>query len=121
MDTLPPDPSPIISTTPDVYPLPPFAIYTFLIWFGFDGPEFPFSLTLTIWESVDVAQSFGTTTYSVESNFIISLGETENRYFQTYPSPLVPAAEGSKSVNVGSSWDLVPFGVVAEEPLSIQI
>ena len=76
METLPPDPSPRISTTPELYPRPPDAIYTFLIWFGFVDPEFPFSLTLTIWESVDVAQSLGTTTYSVESNFIISLGET---------------------------------------------
>ena len=59
--------------------------------------------------------------YSVESNFIISLGETENRYFQRYPSPLSPATEGSKSVKVGSSSDFPPFGLVTEDPLSIQI
>ena len=40
---------------------------------------------------------------SVESNLIISLGETVNKYFQIYPSPLSPAFDGSKSVNVGTS------------------
>jgi hypothetical protein len=58
--------------------------------------ESPASLTSTICESVDVSQSLGTTTYSVESNFMISFGETEKRYFQMYPSPLTPAADGSK-------------------------
>jgi hypothetical protein len=48
--------------------------------------ESPASLTSTICESVDVSQSLGTTTYSVESNFMISFGETEKRYFQMYPS-----------------------------------
>ena len=71
--------------------------------------------------SVVVDQSLGTTTYSVESNFIISLGATEKRYFQIYPSPLVPAADGSKSVKVGSSFDTFPFKLEPEEPLSIQI
>ena len=59
--------------------------------------------------------------YSVESNLIISLGDTVKRYFQTYPSPLLPALDGSKSVNVGSSWDIFPFGSAPVEPLSIQI
>ena len=70
------------------------------------------SLTFWIWEFVEVDQSLGTTIYSVESNFIISLGDIENKNFQTYPSPLVPAADGSKSVNVGSSFDLPPPAVV---------
>ena len=50
-----------------------------------------------------VDHALGTVINSVESNFIISLGDTVNRYFQTYPSPLLPAFDGSKSVNVGSS------------------
>ena len=120
-DTIPPLPSPIILTIPELYPAPPFAIYTFLIWFGLVELDSPFSLKLIIWASVEVAQSLGTTTYSVESNFIISLGKTENKYFQIYPSPLVPAVEGSRSVNVGSSCDLFPFKFTSEDPLSIQI
>ena len=63
--------------------------------------------------------------YSVESNFTISLGDIENKNFQMYPSPLVPAAVGSKSVNVGSSSDWPPLAVVESEepelPFSIQI
>ena len=94
-------------------------MYTCLIWFKFTS-EFPFSLTNLIWESVVVDQLLGTVIYSVESNFIISLGETVNRYFQIYPSPLFPAFEGSKSVKVGSSWDIFPRGLSPEEPLSIQ-
>ena len=50
----------------------------------------------------------------------MSLGATENRYFQTYPSPLVPAAVGSKSVKVGSSLDTFPFKLSPDDPLSIQ-
>ena len=50
-----------------------------------------------------VDQLLGTVIYSVESNLIISLGDTVNKYFQTNPSPLLPAFEGSKSVKVGSS------------------
>ena len=57
---------------------------------------------------------------SVESNLIISLGETVKRYFQTYPSPLFPAFDGSKSVKVGSSCDTFPRGLVPLDPLSIQ-
>ncbi len=68
-----------------------------------------------------VAQLFGTVINSVESNLIISLGETVNKYFQTYPSPLLPAFDGSKSVNVGSSCDTFPFGLVPLDPLSIQL
>ena len=40
------------------------------------------SLTLWIEELVDVSQSLGTTIYSVESNFTISLGDIVNKYFQ---------------------------------------
>ena len=83
--------------------------------------ESPPSLIVWIAVVVVVAQSLGTTTYSVESNLIMSDGETEKRYFQTYPSPLEPAEDGSTSVNVGSSRDLPPVGFVPEEPLSIQI
>ena len=67
-----------------------------------------------------VNQLLGTVIYSVESNFIISLGETVKRYFQTYPSPLFPAFDGSKSVNVGSSCDILPSTLSPEEPLLIQ-
>ena len=49
----------------------------------------------------------------------MSLGATEKRYFQTYPSPLVPAAVGSKSVKVGSSLDTFPFRLSPDDPLSI--
>ena len=62
----------------------------------------------------------GTVIYSVESNLTISLGEIVNRYFQTYPSPLSPALDGSKSVNVGSSWETLPFTFVPLDPFSIQ-
>ena len=65
--------------------------------------ESPFSLTDCIWVSDEVGQLLGTEIYSVESNFIISLGGTVKRYFQIYPSPLSPALDGSKSVNKGSS------------------
>ena len=94
-------------------------MYIALIWFWLIS-ESPASLTFWIWLSIEVLQSLGTTTYSVESNFIISLGETENKYFQIYPSPLVPAAVGSKSVKVGSSLDTLPFKLDPEEPFSIQ-
>jgi len=56
------------------------------------------SLIVCIDVSVVVAHSLGTETYSVESNFIISLGEMEYRNFQVYPSARVT---GSESVNVG--------------------
>ena len=82
--------------------------------------ESPFSLTNLICESVLVDQLLGTVMYSVESNLIISLGETVNKYFQTYPSPLLPAFEGSRSVKVGSSWEIFPKTLSPEEPLSIQ-
>ena len=82
--------------------------------------ESPFSLTALIPESVFDLQLLGTVIYSVESNLIISLGEIVNRYFQTYPSPLLPAFVGSKSVNVGSSCDILPFGAVPLPPLSMQ-
>ena len=65
-------------------------------------------------------QLFGTVINSVESNLIISLGETVKRYFQTYPSPLFPAFDGSKSVNVGSSCEIFPLIFVPDDPLSIQ-
>ena len=65
-------------------------------------------------------QLLGTVINSVESNLIISLGDTVNKYFQIYPSPLLPAFDGSKSVNVGSSWETFPIGLVPLEPLSIQ-
>ena len=65
-------------------------------------------------------QLLGTVINSVESNLIISLGETVKRYFQTYPSPLFPAFDGSKSVKVGSSWDTFPSGLAPVDPLSIQ-
>ena len=58
---------------------------------------------------------------SVESNFIISLGATVNKYFHTYPSPLLPALDGSKSVNVGSSCETFPSGLAPVDPLSIQM
>ena len=77
------------------------------------------SLTAVIWALVVVAQSLGNAIYSVESNLIISLGETVKRYFHTYPSPLTPAADGSKSVNVGSSREAFPVVETPEEPLSI--
>ena len=71
-----------------------------------------------------VGQSLGNAINSVESNLIISLGDIVKRYFQTYPSPLVPAADGSVSVKVGSSNEFPPFAVsepgAPEEPLSIQ-
>ena len=63
--------------------------------------ESPLSLTATTWESVEVDQLLDTEIKSVESNLIISLGDTVNKYFHWYPSPLVPALDGSKSVNVG--------------------
>ena len=91
-----------------------------MIWFSFTD-ESPFSRTALICESELVDQLLGTVINSVESNFIISLGETENRYYQTKPSPLFPAFDGSKSVNVGSSWDTFPSGLVPLEPLSIQM
>ena len=68
-----------------------------------------------------VDQLFGTVINSVESNLTISLGETVNRYFHIKPSPLLPAADGSKSVNVGSSCDTFPAGFDPVEPLSIQM
>ena len=58
---------------------------------------------------------------SVESNLIISLGDTVNKYFHRYPSPLVPALDGSKSVNVGSSKEELPVVLIPDDPLSIQI
>ena len=64
-------------------------MYTFLIWLLFVS-ESPFSLTDCIDASVVVVQSFGTAIKSVESNLIISLGATVNKYFHTYPSPLSP-------------------------------
>ena len=82
--------------------------------------ESALSRTDCIWESVLVAHWFGTVIYSVESNFIISLGDTVNKYFQRYPSPLLPAADGSRSVNNGSSWDALPVVLIPEDPLSIQ-
>ena len=81
--------------------------------------ESPASLTDWIWESEDVDQSLGKTIYSVESNLITSLGEMENRHFYVYPSD--PAENGCKSVDVGSNFDLPPFKLEPEEPLSIQI
>jgi len=53
-------------------------------------------------------QSAGTGINSVESNLIMSLGLMVYKYFQMYPSPLVPASLGSKSVKVGSSKDALP-------------
>ena len=98
-DAFAPVPSPRISTenVPLLYPEPGFSMYTCLIWLKLIS-ESAASLTFWIWELVEVDQSLGTTIYSVESNFIISLGDIENKNFQTYPSPLVPAADGSKSV-----------------------
>ena len=58
---------------------------------------------------------------SVESNFIISAGDAVNKYFHRYPSPLVPAADTSKSVNVGSSTDTFPFKFVPLDPLSMHM
>ena len=121
--TFAPVPSPIILTsTPDwfwVYPNPCLSIYTFLIWLLFTV-ESPFSLTDCIWVVVAVGQLLGTEIYSVESNLIISLGGTVNKYFQIYPSPLSPALVGYKSVNSGSSCDALPVVLIPEEPLSIQ-
>ena len=82
--------------------------------------ESPFSRTDWIWVSEEVGQLLGTEIYSVESNFIISLGGSVNRYLQIYPSPLSPALDGSKSVNKGSSCDAFPVELIPEEPLSIQ-
>ena len=76
--TLPLDPSPtILNSCPVIsgYPLPGLSIHTFLIWLLFTS-ESEFSLTDTIWESDVLDQSLGRGIYSVESNFIISLGET---------------------------------------------
>ena len=66
--------------------------------------------------SEEVAQSVGTGIKLVESNFIISLGLIVYKYFQIYPSPLVPADLGSKSINVGSSKEDLPFGVSGVVP-----
>ena len=91
-----------------------------MIWLLFTS-ESPLSLTAAIWESVEDDQLFETDIKSVESNFIISLGETVNKYFQRYPSPLVPALDGSRSVNVGSSKEALPVVEMPDDPLSIQI
>ena len=50
----------------------------------------------------------------------MSLGATVNKYFQIYPSPLSPARDGSKSTNLGSSWEKFPVVFTSEDPLSIQ-
>ena len=56
----------------------------------------------------------------MESNFITSLGETVNRYFQIYPSSsVVFAGDGSKSVNVGLCLDGLPFGWDPLDPFFI--
>ena len=81
--TLPPVPSPRISNSASVvlYPEPWSWTYIFLIWFSLIV-ESPLSLTETICASVVVSQSFGMGIYSIESNLIISLGDTVNKYFQ---------------------------------------
>jgi hypothetical protein len=43
------------------------------------------------------------------------------RYFQTYPSPLVPADLGSKSVKVGSSSEGLPLRLSGSVPFCKQI
>ena len=77
-------------------------MYTFFIWLSFNN-ESPLVLTDFTSGSFDVSQSAGTGIYSIESNLIISLGETVNKYFQMYPSPLSPALDGSRSTKRGSS------------------
>ena len=91
-----PDPSPLMGTLEYVLlavpsPTPRSVTATILI-----EPSTALSLTAAL--SVEVAQSAGTGIKSVVSNFTISLGLILNRYFQIYPSPLVPAALGSRSV-----------------------
>ena len=58
-----------------------------------------------------VFHSTGTGIKSVDWNLIISVGLIVKRYFQIYPSPLLPAALGSKSVNNGWSNEGLPFGL----------
>ena len=53
----------------------------------------------------------------MESNFIISKGDTVNKYFHLYPSLV---ANGSTPVSVGSTKDLNGL-IDPVEPLSIQI
>ena len=65
-----------------------------------------------------VAQLFGTTINSVESNFIISDGETLKRYFHLYPSA---RRVGAGSVCVGSIVDLGTVGLRPDVPFSMQI
>ena len=64
-------------------------------------------------------KSYGTLT---KGNVVkaISAGETVNKYFHRYPSPLPPALDGSKSVKFGSSAEMFPFGLDPEEPFDIQ-
>ncbi len=56
-----------------VYPDPEFSMNTFLIWFSFIDESALFLIALISELSV-VSQSAGTGTYSIESNFTISLG-----------------------------------------------
>ena len=74
------------------------------------------ALFLTASLSGFVSQSSGTGMKSVDSNLTISFGLMVYRYFHIYPSPLLPAALGSKSVNVGSSRDGFPLGVSGSVP-----
>ncbi len=89
-------------------------------WFQNNKDTLKQNLIEQVTGSIDVAQLFGTVIYSVESNFIISAGETVNKYFQRYPSPLPPALDGSKSVKFGSSAEIFPFGLDPVDPLEIQ-
>ena len=79
------------------------------------------ALFLTSEFSELVSQSCGTGIKSVDSNFTISLGFMVYKYFQTYPSPLLPADLGSKSVNVGSSRDGLPVGLSGSVPFCKQM
>ena len=92
-------------------------MYTVFIWLLLLS-EFPPSLIIWISLSVVVAQSFGTTINSVESNLIMSDGEILNRYFHLYPSAY---ETGSTSVCVGSNVDLGTVGFKPDVPFSIQI
>ena len=79
------------------------------------------ALFLIDWYSIFVSQSEGTGIKSIESNLTRSIGEIVYKYFQIYPSPLLPADLGSKSVNFGSSKEGFPLGFSGSVPLLIQM
>ena len=104
-----PDPSPFIGTLVYVVFAVPIPTPRFVIVTIFNCPLVA-ALFLTAESSSLVSQFFGTGIKLEVSNLTISLGVIVYRYFQIYPSPLVPADLGSKSVKVGSSRDGLPSG-----------